>query len=67
MSKRKSKLVPPSDMDRHLSVEEVAALMGVSVKTVRRRRDKGEMPPLVRNGRLIRWRKSDIEKLLRTM
>lgn len=67
MSKPKSKLVPPCDMDRHLSVEDVAALMGVSVKTVRRRRDAGEMPPVVRNGRLIRWRKSDIEKHLRKM
>lgn len=67
VKKRKTDLIPPSDIDRLLNLQDVAALMGVSVRTVRRRRDAGKMPPVVRNGKLIQWRKSDIERMLREM
>lgn len=43
-----------------LRVEDVAALLGVSPRTVWRLRDGGHIPPPVRVGSLIRWRRASL-------
>lgn len=45
-----------------LTKEDVAEIGNWSVRTVIRMRDNGTLPPPLKVGRLIRWRKSDIEK-----
>lgn len=67
VKRRQADLVPPQGIERLLSAAQVAALMGVSVRTVRRRKDAGQMPPIVRNGRVVRWRESDIVAMIRSM
>ena len=44
-----------------LSVEEVANMLGVSARTVWRRRSAGEMPEPIQVGGLTKWRREDIE------
>jgi excisionase family DNA binding protein len=51
-------------MDRLLSMEEVAELLGVPVGTVRSWRDRGRGPRAVRVGLHLRYRRSDIENWL---
>ncbi|QDU23583.1 helix-turn-helix transcriptional regulator [Urbifossiella limnaea] len=43
-----------------LSVDDVAALLGVSPRTVWRLRDGGHLPPPVRVGSLVRWRRATL-------
>jgi excisionase family DNA binding protein len=56
----------PNDV-RLLNTQEVAALMGVSIKTIRRMLDAGKLPQIVRIGRLIRWRENDIVAMIRSL
>lgn len=56
----------PNDV-RLLNTSEVAALMGVSPKTIRRLLDAGKLPQMVRVGRLIRWRENDIISMIRSL
>lgn len=56
----------PNDV-RLLNTQEVAALMGVSPKTIRRLLDAGKLPQIVRIGRLIRWRENDIITMIRDL
>jgi len=44
-----------------IDVKQVAALLSVSVRTVRRRWYDGTLPPPIKMGRAIRWRLLDIE------
>lgn len=44
-----------------LDVRGVAAMLNCATRTVHRLRDSGKMPPPVRIGSLIRWRRSDLE------
>lgn len=44
-----------------LDVKAVAALLGVSCRTVRRLSDSGRMPRPLRLGGCIRWSRSDVE------
>jgi excisionase family DNA binding protein len=44
-----------------VTVKEVAELLGVSDRHVRRLTDSGAMPPPLRLGTLVRWRRTDIE------
>lgn len=45
-----------------LSEQEVAAWLGVSVRTLRRwRLEHGYGPPIVRVGRFVRYRRGDVE------
>jgi excisionase family DNA binding protein len=46
---------------RLLTIEEVAARLGVSAKTVRRRVDGGELP-VFRSGRVVRVREEDLRR-----
>lgn len=49
--------------ERLLSVDEVAARVGISRRTVWRLRDAGVLPPSVKlGGRLCRWRAADIDR-----
>ena len=44
-----------------VGVEEVAEMLGVSSRHVRRLVDSGRMPPPARLGRLLKWDKAAIE------
>lgn len=50
---------PTSDL---ASIRTVAAMLGCSVRHVRRLADSGRMPAPVRLGALIRWRRADVEQ-----
>lgn len=46
-----------------LSAEEVAALLGVSLRTIWRMRERGQLPHPLRLGRqTLRWRREDVEQ-----
>jgi excisionase family DNA binding protein len=47
-----------------LDVRAVAALLDCSTRHVRRLHDAGRMPPPVRLGALVRWRRQDIDRWL---
>ena len=52
--------------ERLLTVSEVARLLAISVRTVWRLRDTGELPQPVRVSRnLLRWRLSEIDAYMR--
>jgi excisionase family DNA binding protein len=64
--RRKSQLPTPGPDDEVLiDAAGVAALLGVSIDTVLRMRDRGKLPPAVRLGRLVRWRKVQIVEFIR--
>ncbi len=53
---------------RHLlTVKEVAARLGVGVRTVWRWTVVGQLPPPVRRGRIVRWKVADIERFVRQL
>ena len=55
----------PNAMDpKLLSIKQVAEILSVSEKTVRRLRDRGKLPPSKKIGRSIRWRYADIRKFV---
>jgi len=47
-----------------LDVEQVAAILNCSTRHVYRLHDSGRMPPAVRLGSLVRWRRSDLDAWL---
>lgn len=47
-----------------LTVDDVAALLAVSTRTIRRMADSGQMPRAVKLSSLIRWRRSEIDAWL---
>lgn len=53
--------VPGSKDSPVLDVRAVALLLGCSARHVFRLSGEGKMPPPVRIGRLIRWRRSDLD------
>ena len=64
---RKANLPIPPAGSGLLDARQVAALLGVSEKTVRRMRDAGKLPPTVKVGvskTLVRWRRADIERFI---
>ena len=48
-------------LDRVMRLPEIAASLGVCVRSVRRMTDRGELPRLVRVGRAVGLMQSDIE------
>lgn len=65
MMKRKSEYQVPPDLDRLLTAEEVAAVLGISVRSLRRWRELGRLPPPVSGcGVRLKWHKSLIEKFI---
>jgi excisionase family DNA binding protein len=53
--------------DRLLAAPAVAEIVAMSLGTIRRRVDERSFPAPVRIGRLVRWRKSDIDAFLRDL
>ena len=49
-------LVPAQHRHRLLTTAELAAQLGISAKTLRRRRALGLLQPALEHGRLVRWR-----------
>jgi excisionase family DNA binding protein len=58
--------LPPADAPaaQLLDVEQVAAILNCSVRHVYRLSDAGRMPPRLRLGSLVRWRRQDIDTWL---
>lgn len=52
---------PTRDAAALLDVRAVAAFLGCSARHVYRLADAGRMPPPVRVGALVRWRRSDLD------
>ena len=63
-----STLSPPTVVDASpaalLDVRAVAAMLGCSPRHVRRMADSGAMPRPIHLGRLVRWRKADVDQWL---
>ena len=47
-----------------INIDEVATILGVSRRTIYRMSSTGELPPRLRVGRSVRWRRSDIEQFI---
>lgn len=45
-------------------IEVAAAILGLSVRSIRRRQAAGEMPPRIRRSRRLEYRTNDIKNLL---
>ena len=52
----------PSSEERLIPVDDVAAILAVSRRTVFRWSDVGKMPPPLRIGGSIRWRLTDVRR-----
>ena len=50
--------------EKYLTSKQAAAVMGCCVKSVFRYADRGKLHPIKRSARLIRWRQSEIDKML---
>jgi excisionase family DNA binding protein len=55
---------PKPSASQLLDVRAVAALLGCSTRHIHRLADGGLMPPPVRLGALVRWRRADIDSWL---
>jgi excisionase family DNA binding protein len=53
---------PATDLPLLLTKAELADLLRCSGRTLYRQLQAGELPPPVRIGRLLRWRRPDIEQ-----
>jgi excisionase family DNA binding protein len=51
-------------LDRVMRLPEIAEVLGVCVRSVRRMVDRGELPPCVRVGRAVGLMQSEIEAYL---
>lgn len=54
-------------MDNLLRAAQVARLLGVHVRTLRRLRRRGLFPQPVRLGRMVRWPREDVEAYRRRL
>lgn len=54
-----------SDLEPLLTAKDIATIAQVSVRTVRRWHELGEIPPGLRIGSVVRWRRDEIEEFLR--
>jgi excisionase family DNA binding protein len=54
----------PATLPALLDVQAVAQLLGCSPRHIYRMSDAGAMPPPVRLGALVRWRRKDIDTWL---
>lgn len=50
-----------------LTLSDVAKILCVSERTVRRLRDAGKLPRPIKIGRQLRWRSGDIERYLKRL
>jgi excisionase family DNA binding protein len=56
-----------NNLDRVMRFPEVARVLGICVRSVRRMIDRGELPPCVRVGRAVGLMQSEIEAYLKRM
>ena len=54
-------------LDRVMRLPEIARVLGVCVRSVRRMVDRGELPPWVRVGRAVGLMQSEVEACLNRM
>jgi predicted DNA-binding transcriptional regulator AlpA len=54
-------------MDRVMRLPEIATVMGLCVRSVRRKVDRGELPPMLHNGRTVGLFESEIKACLERM
>jgi len=55
------KLVVQQPEPEFIDIKQVASMLGVSPRTIRRLWSRGELPEPVKFGRSVRWRKLDLE------
>lgn len=55
------------DMPRLLKVREVAEILGISVRSVRRHAANGVIPAPVFVRKSVRWRSSDLERYMQSL
>lgn len=63
MPPRKSELRLPADLPDDallLDTQQVAAMLSVSINTVRRWREQGKLPPAISLFGRVRWRRADL-------
>lgn len=60
------KLLPDQEVvaEKLWSEKEVAAYLGLTVKALQKRRNKGQPPPYLKLGRVVRYRKEDVDASL---
>jgi excisionase family DNA binding protein len=61
VTKRNSSKIRTDPLLRLLNIGEVADVLGVSIKTVRRRIEAGELP-VIRDGRVVRVHPNDLDR-----
>ncbi len=61
MEKRAMNIDEGKKLDRVMRLPEIASVLGVCVRSVRRRIDEGELPPCVRVGRAVGLMQSEVE------
>ena len=56
----------PSDLSPRplLTAKELAELLGVSLRSIWRRKNDGTLPKPVRLGRIVRWHRQSVERWL---
>ncbi len=53
-----------TELPKLLSTADLARVLGVDDRTVRRMRDRGDLPPAIDLGSVLRWRPEDVERWL---
>lgn len=61
MTKPNSPYIKSAPVPRLMRLDEVAEVLGVSMKTIRRRIEAGELP-VIRDGRLVRVHPNDLDR-----
>ena len=47
-----------------MTAHDLAEVLNCSTRTVRRLRDEGQLPPALKIGAMVRWRRADVERWL---
>jgi len=55
---------PDPDANLLITIEELSKILKVSTRTISRLKSEGRLPQPITIGRLVRWRRSDIETWL---
>jgi excisionase family DNA binding protein len=55
----------PIPISETVGAEELATMLGINIRTLYRRRRDGTLPTPIQIGRLVRWRKADVEAFLK--
>lgn len=52
----------PTELSKLVSTADLARVLGVDDRTVRRMRERGDLPPAIDLGSVLRWRSDDIDQ-----